>query len=144
MAGCCNSDEHMPNRSTPRFLERIVADLAVHQKSIKDFLFTENFRSARGMDPLVGLRDRAASSLWGADPVHIRQEHWGPLVDGLRITADKIANNGNAKKRMSGTDGGDPKRTKIDTYRRGDGGSSSGRGSGSGGPHSGGRSLSFN
>jgi hypothetical protein len=64
-AVCFNSDEHMPNRKTPRFLERMVADLAVLQKSIRDFLFTENFRSARGMDPWVGLRDRAASSHWG-------------------------------------------------------------------------------
>jgi hypothetical protein len=79
-AGCCSNEEHMPNRKAPRFLERMV-----------DFLFTENFRTARAMDPWVGLRDMQVSSLWGADPLHVRQEHFGPLVEGVRLTADKIA-----------------------------------------------------
>jgi hypothetical protein len=143
-AGCCSNDEHMPNRRAPRFLERTVSDLAVLQKSIKDFLFTENFRSARAMDPWVGLRDMQVSTLWGADPLHVRQEHFGPLVEGIRITADKIANNGNAKKRMGGSDSSEPKRSRSDLQRHGDGSSSSGRRGGQGGPHSGGRRSSFN
>jgi hypothetical protein len=143
-AGCCSNEEHMPNRKAPRFLERMVTDLAVLQKSIKDFLFTENLRSARAMDPWVGLRDMQVSSLWGADPLHVRQEHFGPLVEGVRITAEKIANNGNAKKRVGGSDSSESKRSKSDLHRRGDGGSSMGRGGGPGGPHSGGRRSSFN
>jgi hypothetical protein len=109
----------MPNRKKPRFLENVVSDLAVLHKSIKDFLFTENFRSARAMDPWVGLRDKQVSTQWGVDPVHVRQEHYGPIVEGLRITADKIANNGNAKKRMSGLGGGDQKRSRMDHRQRG-------------------------
>jgi hypothetical protein len=142
-AGCCSKEEHMPNRKSPRFLERMVSDLAVLQKSIKDFLFNENLRSARAMDPWVGLREMQVSSLWGADPLHVRQEHFGPLVEGVRITADKIANNGNAKRRMGGPESSESKRSKSDSHR-GDGGSNTGRGGGQGGPHSGGRRTSFN
>jgi hypothetical protein len=99
--GCCSTAEHMPNRANPRFLESLLADLSILNKSLKDFLFSENFRGARAMDPWVGIRDLPATSLWGPDPVHVRQEHFAPLVEGVKLTADKVGNNGNIRKRQN-------------------------------------------
>jgi hypothetical protein len=95
--GCCNTTEHMPNRAKPRFLESLLADLAILNKSLKDFLFSENFRGVRAMDPWVGIWDMPVTSLWGADPVHVKQEHFAPMVEGVRITADKVGNNGTSR-----------------------------------------------
>jgi hypothetical protein len=112
--GCCDSKDHMQNRKKPNFLDTMLADLAVLNRSIKDFLFSENYRGARAMDPWIGLREKPVSSLWGADPVHVRQEHFGPLVEGVKLTLAKISSNGNVRKRQAGTTNSDQKRGRTD------------------------------
>jgi hypothetical protein len=112
--GCCEDSGHMPNRTKPRFLESLLADLAILNKSIKDFLFSEDFRGARAMDPWVGIRDLPVSTLWGADPVHVKQEHFAPMVEGVRITVEKISSNGNVRKRHGSLGEAGQKRGRTD------------------------------
>jgi hypothetical protein len=112
--GCCEDSGHMPNRIKPRFLESLLADLAILNKSIKDFLFSEDFRGARAMDPWVGIRDLPVSTLWGADPVHVKQEHFAPMVEGVRITVEKISSNGNVRKRQGSLGEAGQKRGRTD------------------------------
>jgi hypothetical protein len=98
--GCCNKDDHMPNRKTPKFLESLLSDLVSLNKSVKDFLFNEDYRGARALDPWVGLRDKPLNSLWGSNPVHVKQEHFALLVEGVKISEAKISSNGYSKKDM--------------------------------------------
>jgi hypothetical protein len=99
-AGCCSLASHMPNRAAPNFMNNMLSELYVLNRCVKDFLYNEDFRNARAMDPWVGIRDKAVSSLWGVDPVHMLQEHFQIMVDGVRISVSKIPTNGNIKKRL--------------------------------------------
>jgi hypothetical protein len=106
--------DHMPNRRKPRFLDSLLTDLALLNRSIKDFLFSEDYRRARAMDPWVGNRDVPVNDLWGADPVHVRPEHFIPMVEGVRLTLAKISTNGNVKKRQASAPDSEHKRGRRD------------------------------
>jgi uncharacterized membrane protein YgcG len=129
-AGCCSLASHMPNRSGPDFTNNMLSELYVLNKCVKDFLYNEDYRRARAMDPWVGLRDIAVTALWGNDPVHILPEHFRPLVEGVRISIGKIPTNGNVKKRMRAGDAVDQerKRGKSGDRRGGHGGGGGARG----------------
>jgi hypothetical protein len=126
--GCCDNKEHMQNRKKPNFLDSMMSDLSVLNKSIKDFLFSENYRGARAMDPWVGLREKQVSSLWGADPVHVKQEQFGPLVEGVKLTLAKVSSNGNARKRQASSSNSDQKRGRTDSGQGSSGRTPGGRG----------------
>jgi hypothetical protein len=120
----------MPNRQQARFLDNMVADLEDVHKCARDFLFVEGLRHVRVMNPWVGLRGSSPSNIWGEDPVHIKPEMMPRLVEGVRVTANKIT-----LKRGSDSREPEPKRS------RHSGGGSGGGGSGGGGTGRGGGSA---
>jgi hypothetical protein len=147
-AACCGDVAHMPNRRPLNFLEDLKQDLAGANKAVKEFLYNDDFNNVRAMDPWVGLRHIASDTLWGDDPVHVKEEHFQQLVKGVDLALSKIkpkrrrdSNNnsmqkrgrmadgdrrgwGSGGRRGGGGGGGDA------TGGRGGGGSGSGRGSG--------------
>jgi hypothetical protein len=114
MCNCLEKQDHMPNRKKPRFLDTLLTDLALLNRSIKDFLFSEDYRRACAMDPWIGLREVPVDSLWGADLVHVRPEHFVPMVEGVRLTLAKISTNGNVKKRQASVPDNEHKRGRMD------------------------------
>jgi hypothetical protein len=107
----------MPNRLQARFLDNLVADLEDVHKCARDFLFVEGLRHVRVMNPWVGLRGSSPSNIWGEDPVHIKPEMLPRLVEGVRVTTNKIT-----LKRGSDSREPEPKRS------RNSGGGGTGRG----------------
>jgi hypothetical protein len=73
-----------------------------------------------------------SSTKWGADPVHVREEHLRYLIEGVQITLAKIS----TKRRRGSVDNSGSKRAKGFPGRGGGGsrggygGASSGRGGG--------------
>jgi hypothetical protein len=66
--GCCEDPQHMGNRKKPDFLHEMKRDLAALNKSIKDFLFNNDFPTIRAMDPWVGLKTSRRNRSGGATP----------------------------------------------------------------------------
>jgi hypothetical protein len=88
--GCCTEPGHMPNRTQPGFLDNMVKELEEVHKQVRDFLFVENLRHVRVMNPWIGLRGVSPSNIWGEDPVMVKTEMLPKLVDGMKITITKI------------------------------------------------------
>jgi hypothetical protein len=118
-AGCCDKAAHIPNRRGQRFLEDVLEDLEGVHKSLCDFLFKENLRHVRAMNPWIGLRGLSPANIWGDNPVLIRKEAMVHVAEGVRITLNKMT----IKRRRDSVDTEEQKRS------RGAGGSS-GQGSG--------------
>jgi hypothetical protein len=131
-AACCSNAAHMPNRRQLNFLEELKRDLAGANMVIKEFLYNEDFNNVRAMDPWVGLRHIASDTLWGEDPVHVKEEHVQQLVKGVDLALSKIK----PKRRRDSNNNSMQKRGRMaDGDRRGWGG---GGGGGRGGGGSGG------
>jgi hypothetical protein len=58
----------MGNRIKPDFFLDMKTDLAALKKSIKNFLFNDDYSNVRAMDPWVGLKNIKATDIWGRDP----------------------------------------------------------------------------
>ena len=105
-AGCCPDTDHVTNRNSLGFYQKMKDDLAACGGAIKDFLFTAGLRNGRLMDPARQLRSRAAAEIWGADPIHPKKEIYGLLADGV-IEVARSCNGGQQKKSASSVgDGG--------------------------------------
>jgi hypothetical protein len=89
-SGCCDNAAHITNRRGPRFLEDMLEDLEGIHKTMRDYLFMENLRHIRVMNPWVGLRGLSPTNIWGDNPVQIRKEAMVHLAEGVRITLNKI------------------------------------------------------
>jgi hypothetical protein len=123
VAGCCGKAAHISNRRAPRFLEDMLEDLEGIHKTTRDFLFKENLRHIRVMNPWVGLRDMLLANIWGDNPIQIKQEAMVQLAEGVKITLNKIT----IKRRR---DSMDPAEQKRNRGWSGGGGGSGGRGLG--------------
>jgi hypothetical protein len=88
--GCCTDPGHMPNRKQPGFMDNMVKELEEVHKQVRDFLFVENLRHVRVMNPWIGLRGSSPSNIWGEDPVLVKAEVLPKLVEGVKITTTKI------------------------------------------------------
>jgi hypothetical protein len=130
---CCQDPEHMPNRLRARFLEDLVADLDDVHKCARDFLFVEGLRNMRVMNPWVGLRGSSPANIWGEDPVHVKQEMQMKLVEGVKLTLNKIT-----LKRGSDSREPEPKRSRNTGGGGADRGGGANGGSRSAGPSYGG------
>jgi uncharacterized membrane protein YgcG len=135
---CCRNNEHMGNRIEPGFFLKMKQDLAAVNKEIKDFLYNDDYQHVRAMDPWIGLRHLSPESIWGADPVHMREEHLRYVVEGVQITLAKItpkkrrgsaANSGSKRARSFPGRGGGGSRG-VGGGRGGHGGITAGRGGG--------------
>jgi hypothetical protein len=127
---CCGDAEHMANRSTPGFEAKMRGDLADLNRTVKEFLRNDGYSNIRAMDPWVGLRQYEKRELWGKDPVHILQDKYRALVEGVKITISKLS----PKRRRDsiGNPGPDSKRGRTEG-RGGRGGGGGGQGWGGGG-----------
>jgi len=84
--GCCASPEHAPNRVMDEaFEESLRKGLSEMRSHFKDFLFTNNIRNFKLLNPglCVPEKDEDGEPLWGEDPVH-------PLYGGYERIADLI------------------------------------------------------
>jgi hypothetical protein len=127
--GCCGDPEHMANRATPGFETKMLADLATVQRTLKEFLHNEGYVNIRAMDPWVCLKKLKKEEIWGDDAVHIRNEMYKLLVDGVKFTISKMSPK---RKRDSLGGDSDSKRRKPDgTHSKwGSGGGNAGGGGG--------------
>jgi uncharacterized membrane protein YgcG len=133
--GCCTEPGHMPNRTQPGFLDNMVKELEEVHKQVRDFLFVENLRHVRVMNPWIGLRGASPSNIWGEDPVLVKAEMLPKLVEGVKITITKIT-----IKRRGDNTMPEPKRNRSGAEPGRAGGSARGGGGGSGSSSGGGGS----
>jgi hypothetical protein len=115
---CCEDQDHMANRSTPGFAGKMKSDLEAVNRTVKEFLRNDGYQNIRAMDPWVGLRQYSSDQLWGEDPVHIKDEMFKELVEGVKITLSKLS-----PKRKRDSVGGLPASKKTRVSGGGDGGS---------------------
>jgi hypothetical protein len=80
------------------------------------------------MDPWVGLRQYESGELWDKDPVHIIQDRYKALAEGVKITISKLS----PKRRRDsiGNPGPDSKRGRMEGRGGRGGGGGNGRGGG--------------
>jgi hypothetical protein len=99
---CCEDQDHMANRKTPGLAGKMKSDLEAVNRTVKEFLRNDGYQNIRAMDPWVGLRQYTSVQLWGEDPVHIREEMFKQLVEGVKITLSKLS----PKRKRDSTGGG--------------------------------------
>ena len=96
--GCCDAQEHMPNRKDPEFYTTLKQELAACAKNIKDFLFNSGMRNGRVMDPQKNLRGLSVADIWREDPIHPKEEVYAELAVGV-IDVEKSCGNGRDKRK---------------------------------------------
>jgi hypothetical protein len=93
LAGCCNQEDHAPNRSEPGFEDAIRSGLCEVRGFFKDFLFSSNLRGFRLLNPglCVPAADEDGDPLWGDDdPVHPLYNGYERIVDTIEKEADSL------------------------------------------------------
>ena len=98
-AGCCEDTEHITNRTSPDFYNKMRMDLTAGFSTIKDFLFTSGLRHGRVMDPGRQLCRLTAAEIWGSDPVHPKKEVYLKLADGVMEVDQHCGSRGGARRR---------------------------------------------
>jgi len=84
--GCCNVEDHAPNRQDPDFESKMRKELQGVRDMFKDFLFTSGLRGfvVRNPGVCVPKEDASGQPLWGnEDPVH-------PLTEGYNLIGDLL------------------------------------------------------
>jgi hypothetical protein len=69
--GCCDDAEHMQDRNSAEFLDRMKSELREIAISLKNQVFTANMKFIKILDPAVALRSLAEDDIWESDPVHL-------------------------------------------------------------------------
>jgi hypothetical protein len=93
LAGCCDLEDHAPNRSDPGFEANIRAGLAEVRGFFKDFLFSSNLRSFKLLNPglCVPAADTDGDPLWSDDdPVHPLYNGYESIIDTIMKEADSL------------------------------------------------------
>jgi hypothetical protein len=91
-AGCCEEDDHAPNRGDPGFEAQIRSGLAEIRGHFKDFLFTQNLKF-KILNPglCVPLLSEDGDPLWSdEDPVHPLYNGYEAIVDLVEQEADSL------------------------------------------------------
>jgi hypothetical protein len=73
-SSCCTDSSHGTNRTGPDYKKKMMADLDLMRRNLKDFIFKEGNRNMKLFDPNVNLRGLEEDDIWGSDPVHLRPE----------------------------------------------------------------------
>ena len=94
--GCCQDDEHAPNRHDAGFRRKIIGGLERLRKTIRDQLVENGVRNFKVINPLwllagpkttdEALQETIEAS-WEADAVHPTNEGYRKIVSGLRVAA---------------------------------------------------------
>jgi hypothetical protein len=93
LAGCCDQEDHAPNRNEPGFEDAIRAGLIEVRGFFKDFLFSSNLRGFQLLNPgiCVPAADQDGEPLWGDDdPVHPLYNGYECIVDTIEKEADSL------------------------------------------------------
>ncbi len=88
--GCCEDDEHAPNRADPGFEANIRAGLADARGHFKDFLFSHNLKF-KILNPglCVPLSNEDGDPMWSEeDPVHPLYNGYEAIIDLIEQEAD--------------------------------------------------------
>jgi len=111
--GCCNAEDHAPNRRSATFEQTLRSELKSYRISLKNLCFARNHRRVKVLDPSPALpfMDEEGDELWGRDPVH-------PLRKGYKRVADLLVKEmtagGRGVKRPAETNSGQNKRPRLD------------------------------
>jgi hypothetical protein len=92
LESCCNAEDHAPNRYQEDFEAELRAGLLAIRGHFKDFLFTNNLRSFKIVNPglCVPTMDASGDPLWGEDPIHPLYSGYEAIVDTILSEADNI------------------------------------------------------
>jgi hypothetical protein len=93
LTGCCEQEDHAPNRGDPGFEDSIRAGLIEVRGFFKDFLFSSNLRGFRLLNPglCVPTFNAEGDPLWGEDdPVHPLYNGYEMIVDTILREADSL------------------------------------------------------
>jgi hypothetical protein len=99
--GCCEDDEHAPNRADPGFEASIRAGLTEARGHFKDFLFSNNLKF-KILNPglCVPLSSEEGDPMWSEeDPVHPLYNGYEAIIDLIEQEADSLRT---GKKRPGG------------------------------------------
>ena len=104
--GCCQDEEHAPNRREEGFEENLRRDLKNFKISLKNLCFTRNLR-LRIIDPSPRLTQHSedGEEIWGDDPVHPRDLGYARIVDLLE---EQLADKARAGQKRAGDSTGRP------------------------------------
>jgi hypothetical protein len=85
LESCCNAEDHAPNRYNEDFEADLRSGLVAIRGHFKDFLFTNNLRGFKIVNPglCVPTMDASEDPLWGEDPIH-------PLYSGYEAIVETI------------------------------------------------------
>ena len=106
-ASCCESGDHLTNKSEPGFQNALVEDLEEMRKNFRSFLFADNIRRAVVMNPTHVMLGMEKEELWGADPVHPQQGFYTKLA---KVVVDQMEN---IKGKRRASDEGDGMRLNV-------------------------------
>jgi hypothetical protein len=115
-AGCCEEDDHAPNRGDPGFEATIRSGLAEVRGHFKDFLFTNNLKF-KIINPglCVPLCSEDGDPMWSEeDPVHPLYNGYEAIIDLIEQEADSLRA---GKKRPGGNIAPPAKKPRSDVPR---------------------------
>jgi hypothetical protein len=90
VTGCCSNPEHCCNRRLLDFEQQQQQSLDLLKRSIKDYLFCNDLRFIRVLDPLVDIRGMEAAEVWGSDPIHPQPAIYNKIAAATAKLGDKI------------------------------------------------------
>jgi hypothetical protein len=114
--GCCDDDEHAPNRADPGFEASIRAGLAEVRGHFKDFLFSNNLRF-KILNPglCVPVSSEDGDPMWSEeDPVHPLYNGYEAIIDLIEQEADGLRT---GKKRPGGEIAPPAKKPRVEVTR---------------------------
>ena len=82
-AGCCDDDDHIPNRRSASFSSKIREELGDLRRHFRDYLFLAGMRDTMVVDPNISVRSLAATEVWGDDPVHPKATVYAKIASDL-------------------------------------------------------------
>jgi hypothetical protein len=88
-AGCCSDPDHCSNRRVLDFEQQQQQLLDLLKRGLKDFLFANNYRAIRVLDPCVDIRGMSREAVWNGDPVHPTEEVYRKIAAATAKLGDK-------------------------------------------------------
>jgi hypothetical protein len=83
--GCCDERNHISNRFQRSFRDDINRQLADLTKNIKNFMFMNNLRHVKVIDPAVDMRGLSDDEIWEDDPIHPRENFYDILARSVVV-----------------------------------------------------------
>jgi hypothetical protein len=97
-SGCCMDLDHMPDRTSLDFKNRMLSELQDMAGNIRNFHFTSNLRGIKLLDLAGVLKNHCEEDSWDNDPVHPKNKIYEEMAK-LSVTLCEQAGEINIKKR---------------------------------------------